>query len=163
VNCSTIANRCYPSSVVPTSESEQQADWAYLAELLAGGRNDKRPERPRQTRDERAQRATFKKWLLEHTPLVYAGLHNDPLLDRRRRAQLARIARERRAALAYCIECQNPLVATEYGFQYCPYERAGQHEKIRRALAQQAKSPDTSITLDRRRRAGVGARMSRIS
>jgi hypothetical protein len=48
-------------------------------------------------------------------------------LERRRRAQLARLARVRRTALAYCIECRNPLLATEYGFQYCPYERARQH------------------------------------
>jgi hypothetical protein len=50
-------------------------------------------------------------------PLVYAALYDDPLLERRRRAQLARLARVRRAALAYCIECRNPLLATEYGFQ----------------------------------------------
>jgi len=91
---------------------------------------------PPRTVDGRAARATFKGWLHEHTPLVYAALYDDPLLERRRRAQLARIARERRAALAYCIGCQYPLLATEYGFQYCPYERAGQHEKVRRALNQ---------------------------
>jgi hypothetical protein len=37
------------------------------------------------------------------------------------------------SALAYCVDCRNPLLATEYGFQFCPYERAGQHAKVSRA------------------------------
>ena len=65
-------------------------------------------------------------------------LHDAPLLERRRRAELTRIARERRAALAYCIECRNPLLATDQGFQYCPYERAGQHAKVKRAIRRTA-------------------------
>ena len=49
----------------------------------------------------------------------------------------------RRDALAYCIECRNPLLASEYGVsQFCPYERAGQHEKLRRAREQS--SPATT-------------------
>jgi hypothetical protein len=63
--------------------------------------------------DGRSRRASFKTWLREHTPLVCAGLYDDPLLERRRRAELSRIARVRRDALAYCIECHNPLLATE--------------------------------------------------
>ena len=39
----------------------------------------------------------------------------------------------RRGALAFCVDCHYPLVATEYGFQFCPYERAGQHAKVSRA------------------------------
>ena len=39
----------------------------------------------------------------------------------------------RREAIAFCIECRNPLIATEHGFQFCPYERAGQHDKLKRA------------------------------
>jgi hypothetical protein len=48
----------------------------------------------------------------------------------------AELERERRSALAYCIECRNPLVATPAGFQYCPYERAGgdQHAKVKQAI-----------------------------
>ena len=38
-------------------------------------------------------------WLRAHTPLVYAGLYDDGLVDeQRRRAELARDARDRRAA-----------------------------------------------------------------
>lgn len=41
-----------------------------------------------------------------------------------------------REALALCVECHNPMIATEHGFdQFCPYERAGQHEKLKRAHA----------------------------
>jgi hypothetical protein len=136
-------------SVVPTSESEEQADWAQVAELLGRPAADEHATElhPRRaTADGRARRATFRKWLYEHTPLVYAALYDDPLLERRRRAQLARLARVRRAALAYCIECHNPLIATELGFQFCPYQRAGQHEKLRRALFQ-FKPPATVFAL----------------
>ena len=92
------------------------------------------PKQPLRRADGNSRRASFKTWLRKHMPLVYAGLYDDPLLERRRRAELARIARERRAALAYCIECRNPLLATEYGFQFCPYERAGQHAKVKAIL-----------------------------
>jgi hypothetical protein len=124
-------------TVVPTSESEQLADCAQLAELLRGQHRHAERSEPQQSRradDGRARRATFKKWLRERTPLVYAALHDDPILERLRRAELARIARERRAALAYCVECHNPLLATEYGFQFCPYERAEQHSKVKALL-----------------------------
>lgn len=39
-------------------------------------------------------------------------------------------ARMRREALACCVACHNPLLATEDAFQFCPYERARQHERI---------------------------------
>jgi len=65
-------------------------------------------------------------------------------------AELMESARIRRDALAYCIECRNPLVATEQGFQFCPYQRAGQHEKLRRALFEMSEAPVAAVvTLDR--------------
>jgi hypothetical protein len=70
--------------------------------------------------------------------------------ERHRRGELIELASVRRDALAYCIECRNPLVATEYGFQFCPYERAGQHDKLRRALFESTEAPGAAvITLDR--------------
>ena len=98
--------------------------------------------------DGRAKRATFQRWLREHAPLVYLGLYagaDDIALaaEHRRRRELRMLARVRRDALAYCIECRNPLLASEYGVsQFCPYERAGQHEKLRRAREQS--SPATT-------------------
>jgi hypothetical protein len=51
-------------------------------------------------------------------------------------AQLEEHSEMRREALAFCVECHNPMIATEYGFdQFCPYERAGQHAKLKRARA----------------------------
>ncbi|HVB80803.1 MAG TPA: hypothetical protein VNE82_12765 [Candidatus Binataceae bacterium] len=129
---------------VPTSESDERADDAILAELLRGdlfrepAPSNSTDPRPRRTDDGNARRASFKAWLRERQPLVYAGLYDDPLLERQCRAALARIARVRREALAYCIECRNPLLATEQGFQFCPYERAGQHDKVRRELSSQS-------------------------
>ena len=35
--------------------------------------------------------------------------------ERRRRDELEDLARMRRDALAYCVECRNPLLASEYG------------------------------------------------
>jgi hypothetical protein len=122
----------YPA--YPTSESDQRADEAALAELFRGGEFRDVDKPARRTNDGRSRRASFKTWLREHTPLVYATLYDDRLLERLRRAEMARLARISRAALAYCIECRNPLVAGEYGFQFCPYERAGQHEKVKAAL-----------------------------
>ncbi len=50
--------------------------------------------------------------------------------------QLEERSEVHREALALCVECHNPMIATEYGFdQFYPYERAGQHEKLRRARA----------------------------
>jgi hypothetical protein len=90
----------------------------------------------------------------EHIPLVYLGLYggNDDITraaEFRRRRELMDLARIRRDALAYCIECRNPLVATEQGFQYCPYERSGQHEKLRRALLETESPSAEIVTLDR--------------
>jgi hypothetical protein len=94
--------------------------------------------------DGRSKHATFEQWLREHAPLAYLGLYagNDEVAraaEHRRRRELEQLARVRREALAYCIECRNPLVATEQGFQFCPYERAGQDEKLRRALSESTK------------------------
>jgi hypothetical protein len=70
----------------------------------------------------------------EHWPLL-AAWDEDRLDDYLRlREERARVAGIRRDALAYCTECQNPLLAAEYGFQFCPYERAGQHPKVKAAL-----------------------------
>lgn len=50
-------------------------------------------------------------------------------------------ARVRREALACCIECRNPLLATEDGFQFCPYERARQHARIARLCCRAPPGP----------------------
>jgi hypothetical protein len=114
----------------PQSDEEQE-----LARLLGQlARVQERQKAPLSAEDRRSQRATLKTWLREHTPLVYATMYDDRLLERLRRAELERLARVRRAALAYCIECRNPLLATEYGFQFCPYARAGQHPKVTAAM-----------------------------
>jgi hypothetical protein len=106
--------------------------------------------------DGRSKHATFERWLREHTPLVYYGLYagaDDVALaaERRRRRELWELARVRRDALACCIECRNPLIATQAGFQFCPYERAGQHEKLRRAVFERTtETPGSAVvTLDR--------------
>jgi hypothetical protein len=106
--------------------------------------------------DGRSKHATFQDWLREHAPLVHIGLYAEPgdqvaaAAEHRRRRELIELARVRRDALAYCVECRNPLVATELGFQFCPYERAGQHEKLRRALFEHAEAPGAAVlTLDR--------------
>lgn len=105
--------------------------------------------------DGRSKHATFQHWLREHAPLAYSGLYagNDEIAlaaERKRRSELWELARVKRDALAYCVECRNPLVATEQGFQFCPYQRAGQHEKLRRALFESAEALGAAvITLDR--------------
>ena len=105
--------------------------------------------------DGRSKHATFEQWLREHAPLAYLGLYagNNQVAraaEHRRRRELEQLARIQREALAYCIECRNPLVATEQGFQFCPYERARQHEKLRRALFEMSEAPvDAVVTLDR--------------
>jgi hypothetical protein len=92
--------------------------------------------------DGRSKHASLQHWLREHAPLVYLGLYREPgdelatAAEHRRRSELEELARVRRDALAYCIECRNPLLATEYGFQYCPYERADQHAKVSQARSQ---------------------------
>lgn len=50
----------------------------------------------------------------------------------------------RAAALAYCIECRNPLIGTDCGFQFCPYQRAGQHAKLARARGKRGKNDPPS-------------------
>lgn len=75
------------------------------------------------------------------------------------------LAKVRRDALAYCIDCHNPMLATEEGLQFCPYERADttmapsydQHEKVKRALqlqeeARRPKAPVLSLVGSARRR-----------
>lgn len=87
--------------------------------------------------DGRSKRATFQTWLREHAPLVHNGLYSDPgdelarAAEYRRRRELIEHARIRREALAFCLECHYPLVATDLGFQFCPYERARQHAKVK--------------------------------
>jgi hypothetical protein len=89
--------------------------------------------------DGRSKRATFQTWLREHAPLVHIGLYSDPgdelarAAEYRRRRELIERAKIRREALAFCIECHYPLVASETGFQFCPYERTGQHAKVKAA------------------------------
>jgi len=71
----------------------------------------------------------------EHWPILAAaeeGRLEDYHQLVRERAQLEKV---RRDALAYCVECRNPLLATEHGFQFCPYERAAQHQKLKEGLA----------------------------
>jgi len=106
--------------------------------------------------DGRSKHATFERWLREHTPLVsygvYAGADDVALAaERRCRRDLWELARVRRDALAYCVESRNPLIAIEDGFQFCPYQRAGQHEKLRRARFEHAEAPGAVVTLDWRR------------
>jgi hypothetical protein len=92
--------------------------------------------------DGRSKHASLQHWLREHAPLVHLGLYREPddelatAAEHRRRSELEELARIRRAALACCIECHNPLLATEDGFQFCPYERAGQHVKVSQARNQ---------------------------
>ena len=143
---------------------------AELATLLARAAAEERAA-PRTTQQRRrpnghSKRATFQNWLREHAPLAYLGLYegNDEVAraaERRRRRELEQLARVRRDALAYCIECRNPLLATEPGFQFCPYDCAGQHEKLRRALFESTDAPGAAfVTLNadadwRRRRRRV--------
>jgi hypothetical protein len=152
----------------PISESETRADEAELACYLGP------PLSPRELLpptavphprlgDGRSRRASFKQWLREHTPLVYAGLYDDRLLERARRAQLERVTRERREALAYCIECHNPLLATEDGFQFCPYGRARQHEKLRSAFSAPTAQKDKAAVLDSAALRASGGHVSRQS
>jgi hypothetical protein len=119
--------------------------------------------------DGRSKHATFQHWLREHAPLTYLGLYagNDEVAraaEYRRRRELEQLARVRREALAYCVECRNPLVATEQGFQFCPYERAGQHEKLRRALFEVSEAPVAAVVAlnrDAARWRGRGRRVNR--
>jgi hypothetical protein len=88
--------------------------------------------------DGRSERATHRRWLREHAPLVYLGLYTGAddvarAAEHRRRRELDELARVRRDALAFCVDCHHPLVATEQGFQFCPYDRARQHAKVSRA------------------------------
>ena len=70
----------------------------------------------------------------EHWPMV-AAWEEDRMEDYHRLAQeRAAVAKVRRDALADCIECHSMLLTTEYGFQYCPYERERQHAKVIAAL-----------------------------
>jgi hypothetical protein len=92
----------------------------------------------RRALDGRSKRATHRRWLREHAPLVYLGLYTGAddvarAAEHRRRRELDELARVRRDALAFCVHCHYPLVATEQGFQFCPYERAGQHAKVSRS------------------------------
>jgi len=97
------------------------------------------PTIPVESADGRSKRATFQTWLREHAPLVHIGLYCEPgdelalAAERRRRRELEELARIRREALAFCIECHNLLIASDIGFQFCPYERAGQHAKAKAA------------------------------
>jgi hypothetical protein len=139
--------------------SEVSADeLAELATLLARAAVEEKAalratQQQRRKPNGHSKRATFQSWLREHAPLAYLGLYagNDEVAratEYRRRRELWELARVRRDALAYCIECRNPLVATEQGFQFCPYQRAGQHEKLRRALFEE--TPVAAVvTLDR--------------
>jgi hypothetical protein len=127
---------CRGAALVPHANGDVRvAEEQELARLLAQLARVQEQQKPRCAPDDgRSRRAMLKTWLRKHTPLVYATLYDDPLLERLRRAELERLARVRRDALAYCIECRNPLLATEYGFQFCPYARAGQHPKVKAAL-----------------------------
>lgn len=70
----------------------------------------------------------------QHWPML-AAAEEGRMDDYHRLAkERAEIEKVRRDALAYCIECRNPLLATEHGFQFCPYERGRQHEKLIAAL-----------------------------
>jgi hypothetical protein len=73
-----------------------------------------------------------RRWLREHAPLVYLGVYTGAddvarAAEHRRRRELDELARVRRDALAFCVDCHYPLIATEQGFQFCPYDRARQH------------------------------------
>jgi len=116
---------------------------AQLAALLARAVAEEKLARAtpkHRSPDGRSKHGTFQRWLREHAPLVHFGLYGagDDLAtaaEQRRRRELEELARVRSEALAYCVECRNPLIASEYGLsQFCPYERAGQHEKLRRAI-----------------------------
>ena len=77
---------------------------------------------------------TWQAYKREHWPAL-AAWEEDRMDDYHRIAQeRAATAQALGDALACCIECRNPLLATEYGFQFCPYERAGQHPKVKSAL-----------------------------
>jgi len=93
----------------------------------------------------------------EHWPIL-AAWEEDRMRDYHGLvAEHAAVAKVRRDALAYCIECRNPMLATQDGFQFCPYERADrgtllpyrQHEKVKQA---RAKAPVFSLVASRRRK-----------
>jgi hypothetical protein len=100
-----------------------------LAGLLARAAGEEElaraaPQR-RRVPDGRSKRATHRRWLREHAPLVYLGLYTgaDDVArpaEHRRRRELDELARGRRDALAFCVDCHHPLVATDQGFQFCP-------------------------------------------
>ena len=116
--------------------------------------------------DGRSKHATFQHWLREHAPLAYSGLYagNDEIAlaaERKRRSELWELARVKRDALAYCVECRNPLVATEQGFQFCLYQRAGQRESYgARFLNRPRRSVPRLSRSTARQRAGAAAEFS---
>jgi hypothetical protein len=118
------------------SEGDEDRLWRELGELLdplKAAAAEEAPCRPKAS-DGRSKRASFRRWLAKHQPLTYVVLAYPPdgsLIERKRRAEIERRARVLRDANACCIDCHQPLIAAETGFQYCPYERAGQHEKTR--------------------------------
>src|SRR5216683_325142 len=69
----------------------------------------------RRAPDGLSKRATHRRWLREHAPLVYLGLYAGAddvarAAEHRRRRELDELARVRRGALAFCVDCHYPLV-----------------------------------------------------
>jgi hypothetical protein len=78
--------------------------------------------------------ATFRDWKRKHLPMLTALQEGRTDDYHRMSGQLEERSEVHREAVALCVECHNPMIATEHGFhQFCPYERAGQHEKLKRA------------------------------
>jgi hypothetical protein len=137
---SAVRDRAHET--LPPPRDDRLFDDPQLAGLLARAAAEEElagaaPKR-RHAPDGRSKRATHQRWLREHVPLVYLGLYGagDELArtaEHRRRRELEELARVRRDALAFCVDCHHPLVATEHGSQFYPYERAGQHAKVSRA------------------------------
>lgn len=98
-----------------TEDSELSA---LLARVVAEEEAARATPRRRRNADGRSKHATHQRCLREHVPLVYFGLYREPgdalaaAAEHQRRRDLEELARVRREALAYCVECRNPLVAT---------------------------------------------------
>jgi len=114
----------------------------------------------------------------EHWPMLAAWEESRMEDYQRLSKERAALEKVRRDALAYCIDCHNPLLATEYGFQFCTYERAdraaapsyGQHEKVKQSLqtlsfegSNSATTFPLAVTVQRRRRRNQPLSLARSS
>jgi len=135
------------------------------ARTVSAGGKDGVPRNPRTWRESAPRRPpiipcdcceTIREYNRKHLPLSTAFLEGSTDDFVRVTKERAELERERREALAYCIECRQPLLAAARGFQYCPYERAGQHPKLKRAM--DAAKPALSIVNARKQTRRARAR-----